>query len=117
MSSLFRPGQGELKYSAAARFVRSRPQPAPMCFDYGSADRQPHPHSAGLRGVESIENALETCRINTWSRIAHCKVDITRLAFFSADQQISCPHLDGAHCLDRVRDQVHDDLLQLNTIP
>jgi hypothetical protein len=55
--------QGELK-NGASRFIRIRPQPASMGIDDGPADRQPHPHSAGLRGVESLENALEVFRIN-----------------------------------------------------
>src|SRR5258706_2471224 len=36
---------------------------------------------------------------------------------FGADQQLSCGALNRAHCFDRVEDQVHDDLLQLNAIP
>jgi hypothetical protein len=35
-----------------------------MGVDDGPAARQAHPHSAGLRGVESIENALEMFRID-----------------------------------------------------
>ena len=67
----FRAGQGELKYGAS-RLIRVCPQPAPMGIDDGPADRQPHPHSAGLRGVESLENALEMFRINARPGIAHC---------------------------------------------
>ena len=37
-------------------------------------------------------------------------------ALLGADQQLSRPLVDRAHCLDRVQDQVQDDLLQLNTI-
>src|SRR5258706_7986435 len=36
---------------------------------------------------------------------------------FGADQQLSCGALNRAHRFDRVEDQVHDDLLQLNAIP
>src|SRR5712671_1190588 len=39
------------------------------------------------------------------------------LALFGADQQLSCGALNRTHCFDRVEDQVHDDLLQLNAIP
>src|SRR5437764_13042728 len=38
----FRVGQGELKYRAP-RLVRLRPQPAPVSFDDGPADRRLHP--------------------------------------------------------------------------
>jgi hypothetical protein len=54
----FGAGQGELKYRAS-RPIRIRPQPAPGSIDDGPADRRPHPHSAGLRGVECLENALD----------------------------------------------------------
>ena len=40
-------GQGELKYGAA-RFIRIRPQPAPMGIDDRPADRQPHPYAARI---------------------------------------------------------------------
>src|SRR6266576_5180955 len=63
-------GQRELKYGAA-RFIRLCPQPAAMGVDDGPADRQPHPRSAGLGGVESLENALEMRRIDARPRIAH----------------------------------------------
>jgi hypothetical protein len=45
-----RGAQGELKYRTA-RFIRLCPQPAPMGVDDRPADRQAHPHAAGLRGV------------------------------------------------------------------
>jgi|HubBroStandDraft_6_1064221.scaffolds.fasta_scaffold1595791_1 hypothetical protein len=48
---IFRAGRGELK-NGASRFTHIRPQPAPMGIDDGPADRQPHPHPAGLRCVE-----------------------------------------------------------------
>ena len=35
-----------------------------MGIDDRPADRQPHPYSAGLGGVESLENALEMFRID-----------------------------------------------------
>src|SRR5271170_7285926 len=54
--------QGELKYSAA-RFIRLCPQPAPMGIDDRRANRQSHPHSAGLRGVKRLENAIEMTAI------------------------------------------------------
>src|SRR3981081_680127 len=74
---LFRARQGELKYGAA-RFIRLCPQPAPMGIDDRSADRQPHPHAAGLRGVESLENALDVVRINARPGTAHGHQDVAR---------------------------------------
>ena len=66
----FRVRQGELKYGAA-RFICFCPQPTPVGIDDRPADRQPHPYSAGFRGVESLEDALEMARINTRPSIAH----------------------------------------------
>src|SRR3954470_11920061 len=60
---LFRAGQRELKYSAA-RLIHICPQPARMGIDDRLTDRQSHSHSAGFRGVESLENAFEMLRIN-----------------------------------------------------
>src|SRR4051812_7171917 len=60
---LFRAGQCELEYSAA-RLIHICPQPARMGIDDRPTDRQPHSHPAGLRGVQSLENALEMLRIN-----------------------------------------------------
>jgi len=65
----FGAGQGELKYRAS-KLIRIRPQPAPVSIDDGPADRQPHPHSAGLRGVEGIENALDMFRIGAIGAVA-----------------------------------------------
>src|SRR6266699_208018 len=109
-------GQGELKYSTA-RFIRLRPQPAPVSFDNGLADRQPHPHSAGLCGIERLENTLEVLRIDTRSSIDYRDEGATNLALPGADRQLARPLLDRAHCFDRIQDQVQDDLLQLNTVP
>src|ERR1700752_4287141 len=58
-----RGGKGELKYRAA-RFIRHCPQPAIMGVDDRPANRQPHPCSAGLCGVERIENAIDLFRID-----------------------------------------------------
>src|SRR5215470_10997306 len=84
--------QGELKYGPA-RFVHLCPQPAPMSIDDGSADGQPHPRSAGLRGVKRLENSLEMFQINTRPRIAHSYQD-PGLGLFGPDQQFSWPRLD-----------------------
>src|ERR1043166_6487758 len=81
----FPTGHGELKYGAA-RFVRLRPQPAPMVGDDGPADWQPHAHSAALRGVKSLENALDLVRIDAPSRIAHCYEDAVGSVVRSADR-------------------------------
>src|SRR5712691_6848113 len=87
---LFHSGQGELKYGAA-RFIRICPELPPVGIDDRPADRQPHPNSAGLRGVESLENALEMFRTNARPGIAHCHENATGLGLLGADQQLSWP--------------------------
>ena len=52
-----------------------------MGVDDGPADRQPHPHAAGLRRVESIENTLDIFRINAGPRIAHRDKDAICFGF------------------------------------
>ena len=87
-----------------------------MGIDYRPANRQSHPHSARFRGVESVENAVEMFRIDARPGIAHCHENAFCPALPGADQQLSRPLINRAHCFDRVQDQVQDDLLQLNTI-
>src|ERR1700752_545210 len=110
----FRAGDSELKYRTA-RFIRLCPQPAPMSVDDRPANRQPHSHAAGLRGVKSIEHALEMRRIEARPGIAHCHKDACAV-LLGADQQFSYPCVTRTHCFDRVEEQVQDDLLQLNAI-
>ena len=88
-----------------------------MGVDDRPANRQPHPHSAGLGSVECLENALDMVRVNAWPRIAHLDEDAMCRALPGADRQLTRPFLDRAHGFGRVEDQVQDDLLQLNTIP
>ena len=114
--SSFPVGQGEPKYGASG-LVRVCPQPAPVGVDDGPADRQSHPDPAGLRGVESIENALTTFPINARPGVAHRDEDAICLALLGADRQFSRALVDRAHCFDCVQDQVQDNLLQLYTIP
>ena len=75
--SPFFVGQVELE-DCASRFIRLRPKPAAMGVDDGSADRQPHADSTRLRGVESLENALEVLLIDTWPTIMYCHENAAR---------------------------------------
>lgn len=58
-----RAGWRELK-NRAAGLIGFSPQPALMGVDDGLANRQPPPQSVGLRGVESLENTLDTVRLD-----------------------------------------------------
>src|SRR6516162_5646776 len=96
--------------------ARRGPEPSPMSIDDGTTNGQSHTRSAGLRGVEGLENAFAIVRINARTGVAHRDEDPC-LVLFSPDRQLSCPRLDRAHCFNRVQDQVQDHLLKLNAIP
>src|SRR4051794_16810087 len=106
---------GELNDRAAGH-VRTRPQRAAMPFDDRTADRQPHPQTGRLRGVEGRENVLGALRRKTGPRIAHCHEHAVRVGFARADEQLSRAIADAAHRLERVDDQVQEYLLQFDTV-
>src|SRR6516162_6867452 len=87
-----------------------------MSIDDGAAYRQPHACSTGLRGVEGVEDSIEMRWINAWPGIAYGHEGAC-LVFLGADQQLSRPLLNRAHCFSRVQNQVQQDLLQLDAIP
>src|SRR5580704_5502100 len=105
----------EVKDGATGQ-VGGHPQPAAMSFDDRTADRQPHPQTAGLRRVERVEEAFETFRVQSRSRILHHDQHAIRFGWSGGDEQLSRPFRDLAHCLDRVDDEIEDDWLQLYTI-
>src|SRR5690242_542921 len=80
--------QIEIKYDAAGG-IQLCPQPAPMCIDDRSADRQPHPYAAGFRGVEGLEDALQMDGIDARSGVAHCNEDALGV-LLGADRELSC---------------------------
>jgi hypothetical protein len=59
--------------------------------DDGPADRQPDPDPVGLRGVESLENALDMLRIDARRGIANRDEDAISLGLLGADRQLSRP--------------------------
>jgi len=87
-----------------------------MRFDDRTADRQPHAQTVGLRRVEGGEELLEINRGQAWSRILHRDQHFIRFDVSSGDEQLSRPFRDRAHCLDRVDNEIEDDLLQLYAI-
>ena len=52
-----RTGNREPEFSAVRRTRRS-PEPATMCLDNSSTDRQPHAHACGLGREQRIEDAM-----------------------------------------------------------
>ena len=62
--------QREAKRHTAFR-IPSRPQPAPIGFDYGSADGKPHSHALGLRRDKPLEDAAHNFFIHSGTGIAY----------------------------------------------
>ena len=77
--------KGEPEYGAP-RLIVVYPQTAPMRVDDGTADRQPHPKSAGLRRVEGFKNPLEMIPIDARSRIAHFDENAAGLGLLDSDR-------------------------------
>jgi hypothetical protein len=86
-----------------------------MGFDDRTADRQSHAYPVGLGRVEWVEEALETLRAQSGTRISHNDEHAVRL-LHSADHQLAGPLAGVAHRFDGVDDQVDDNLLQLDAI-
>ena len=63
-------GKTKLKRRAAGS-VCGRPQSSAMRFNDRTADRQPHPQTAGLRCVEGLEKPIDSRKLQSWSRISH----------------------------------------------
>src|SRR5215475_13217171 len=99
----FGTGQGKLKYGAP-RLVRLHPQLAPVSMDDGAANRQPHACSTGFRGVEGIEDSIETRRINARPGIAHGHLGAC-LVLLRADHELSCSLFNRAHRFSRIENQ------------
>src|SRR5260370_6451898 len=105
----------EVKDGATGQ-VGGHPRLPAMRYDDRTADRQPHAQTAGLCRVERVEEAFETFRVQSRSRILHHDQRALRFGWSGGDEQISRPFRDLAHCLDSVDDEIEDNLLQLYTI-
>ena len=77
--------KGEPEYGPP-RLIVVYPQTTPMRVDDGTADRQPHPKSAGLRRVEGFKNPLEMIPIDARSRIAHFDENSAGLDLLDSDR-------------------------------
>src|SRR5882724_11724313 len=83
--------QGKVKACPPGQ-VRLSPHPPTMGFDDRTADRESHAHAARLRRVERVEEAIETLRVQSRTRISHSHENAVRYILRGADQQIARPH-------------------------
>jgi hypothetical protein len=81
-----------------------------------AADRQAHPHSAGLRREEGIEDVLGDRRIQPRPGVFHRNQDTVWCFAPRADPKPARAIGNGAHRFHPVHDQIEDNLLQLNPV-
>src|SRR5256884_2873478 len=89
---------------------------SPVRFDDRTADRESHAHAARLGGVEGVEQAVHTLRVQARAGILHSDEHPARGVWPGADAQLARPLADTAHRFDSVEDHVQDHLLQLDAI-
>jgi hypothetical protein len=60
-----------------------------VLLDDGPADRETHPQTTALRGVERLEHPGRELRVDAGSRIVHRDADAIRVFLLRADDQLS----------------------------
>src|ERR1700730_1549349 len=108
-------GQNDLK-DRSVRIARRRADAAIVSFDDRPANSQTYAHALGLRRVERLKNAVDPFRIDTRPRVFHRDHYAIRFARFRFHPQNAWALRYGAHGIDRVRNQIQEDLLQLDAI-
>src|SRR5690242_1280138 len=81
----------------ARTVVQRRPETAMMTLDNGPAHRQADPHTAGLRGVERVEEPVRALVLKTHSGILHGQEHAIAFVSSGTDEQLPGPALDRAH--------------------
>jgi hypothetical protein len=59
----------------AGTVIRHGPESPAVLLDDGTADREAHPHTTALRGVERLEHAVRELRVNAGARVLHRDAD------------------------------------------
>src|SRR5207244_13655946 len=77
-----------------------------MVLNNRATDRQPHPHSLRLGGVESIEDPSHALRVQANARVLHCNTHLIDLTALRSDDQLSRSVSNRAHGFDRIHDQI-----------
>jgi hypothetical protein len=82
----------------------------------GTADGQSHSHPVGLGGEEGIEQLLHIPRIDAASAVPHFYHQLVVFPLARPDEQFTWTVGNGRHGLDAVDHQIHDYLLQLDSV-
>jgi hypothetical protein len=92
-----------------------RQAPAMIFYDR-PADRQAHAHTMGFGRKERLEDAVDVCRIDPYSAVFHRDQQMIRFMYCSLYSQNPRTIHHSTHRVNGVPDQVHDYLLQLDSI-
>src|ERR1700730_19395663 len=106
--------QAEIETCAARRVV-SGPQTPTMRFSNGAADGQAHTGSLNLRGKECIEDLVRLFRGQPHAGIANRDQQLTIPGLPRFDRKFT-PRTHVLHRLNTVEHQVHENLLELDSI-
>src|SRR4029077_8490458 len=96
--------------------VRGRPEPTAKCFDDAAANRETHAHAVRLRREEGIEDPSSMGRIDARPHINNSNLDLCPVRTARGDRQSSRTVIDVRHRIDRVGDEIDQNLLQLYAI-
>src|ERR1700736_3545755 len=87
-----------------------------MIFDDGATDEQAYPHACTLGRVERVKESVYALRLETHARILYSQAHMILFVRFGSNHQLPGTIVDTAHRFQRIQHEVHNDLLQLDTI-
>src|SRR6185295_13983849 len=100
----------------AAAVVALGPDAAVMRLDDGSADGQSHSHAPRLGREERVEKMLFRRVVQPGAAVPDLEVDGAILAHEGTERQRAPGPLHGVHRLNRIHDEIYQDLLQLDAV-
>src|SRR5881227_3500465 len=107
--------KGEVKDCTPGR-VGGGPYASAMRFDDGAADPESHASPLRFGGEKCVEDLLGLLRWESHACIAHRHHELAVFGLLRTDGQLARP-LHIPHRVNAVNDEVHQYLLQLQSIP
>src|SRR3989344_6434085 len=105
--------QGEMKGRAPARTLFG-PDPAPVRFDNGPANRQAKTHAFGLAADERIEKLRQDRARDPGTAVLDGDLNIAVVEQAGGHIQVALWNI--GHGFDRITHQVYEDLLNLDAV-
>src|SRR6516164_6023660 len=87
-----------------------------VSLDDRLADRKSHPRAASLCGEERLENTARILRVDSGSCIFHGDKNAQAGLDSRCYSKYTRTFIDRFHSFDRIRNQIHEDLLQLDAV-